>query len=112
MFDGWLSQYQIFDMGFVGQLFSNFSVTTKSHLSAFFYSKYIELDLKFQPGHKIGEGAKRSAKVHKCPENLILYRLRTLGSCFGPKRDFFVIFGSKLKNSFEKVADLKESLSG
>ena len=104
MFDGWLSQYQIFDMGFVGQLFSNFSVTTKSHLSAFFYSKYIELDLKFQPGHKIGEGAKRSAKVHKCPENLILYRLRTLGSCFGPKRDFdFFYIAKNSENSLKWV---------
>ena len=80
MFDGWLSQYQIFDMGSVGQLFSIFFMTLKSDYSAFFYSKYIELDLKFQPGHKIGEGAKRSAKVHRCPEHLILYRLRTLGS--------------------------------
>ena len=57
-----------------------------------FYSKYLELDLKFQKGLENGEGAKRRAKVHRLPENSILCQLCTLGSSFSPKRDFLLIF--------------------
>ena len=58
-----------------------------------FYSKYLELNLKFQQGHENGEGGKRLAKIHRLPENSILCQLFTFGPCFSPERDFLVIFG-------------------
>ena len=50
-------------------------------------------------GHKNGEGAKRSPKVHRFRENFENSKIGTVGPCFSPESDFLVIFSPKMRIS-------------
>ena len=50
-------------------------------------------------GHKNGEGAKRSPKVHRFRENFENSKIGTVGPCFSSKSDFLVIFSPKMRIS-------------